>query len=554
MLKGDNSWNRLRYLCSGRCFFLAFVGIAVWQLFFMPGSSLHVQTETERLERRLLIGKHALSHPQLQQAAPALSTSPPAPPPASAASTAEAADAEVSTLEELENAKATIAAKDIELNRVLALHQQELESARAEIPAKDAELERLKLLGKKQQELTSAIAEKDVELEKLKLQLLQQKRAGASAPVPSGGGGQTAFGGFLAKRPEKPSFGIVALIYATGSDKDRQRMKLAEQTWLTSHGTYRLDVSITWIFALCKGDPGTQLCPASVGPCPSLGDRVVQLPCKHSYQTLIGKGIEGYRYIAENYNFKYVLKADIDSIMDVPCAASKIAEIPDKCRSWGLGLWRIARDSKVFGKEDEGKVHRKYINKAYRQDTGNDWYPPYMTGWAFLWSADVARFLGMGGLPGGSMPTWRDTWSIEDAAIGTFIAGLDICKVSLANKCSIWTEMEPKDFHKRDVILASGDEDALAALIEEGRNGELEDFEGPLNDDIENLGDLANVQAKSLQHCAAKCFLDKACRSIEFSKTVTGGGSEKNCQLVSIKHPRARKRYKDYKLYSRKDV
>merc|ERR1712054_505413 len=181
-------------------------------------------------------------------------------------------------------------------------------------------------------------------------------------------------------------------------------------------------------------------------------------------------------------------------------------------------------------------------NPAYKQDTGADFYPPYMIGWAMVWSGDVARFLGMAGhlRSGGvhSMPKWRDTWTIEDAAIGTFIVGLDICHQEIKGRCSIWTEMRPRDYQRRDLILTKADEDVLAKHIQINQKAEIDDFDGPLKDDIPGTGDLANIQAKNIRNCAAKCYLLTHCRAFEFSPKAKPEDAVKNCQLVSRKGPR----------------
>lgn len=401
------------------------------------------------------------------------------------------------------------------------------------------------------------LAQKIAENKRLRDELQQAKLKEKSSP---GAGGEP--GGSPALKSQtvlyvppaaRPYYDIVALILSIATPKDVRRWELAENTWLKWHGKYTANLTMTHVFTLCEGDPGTK-CTAGA-PCPSKRHNVVVLPCKNSYAALIAKSTAAYRYVADSFNFSYLLKADVDSIMDVACVVQKIMKIPPTCRSWGLGLWRIARDSKVFDDRDLGAG--KYANPAYKRDTGNDWYPPYMTGWAFVWSGDIARFLGMGGLPNEQMPVWRQTWTIEDAAIGTFIAGLDICRVSLAGVCPIWTDVEPEHYHVHDLIITQGDENKLAEELKVNDKGQIKDVEGPhRDDDIPGLGDLANVQAKSLKHCAAKCFLHRKCRAFEYSATVTADITPAmgNCQLVSRKWPRAGRKYRDYHLYIRLDV
>jgi len=204
-----------------------------------------------------------------------------------------------------------------------------------------------------------------------------------------------------------------------------------------------------------------------------------------------------------------------------------------------MGLWRVAGDSKVFS----GVTGGKYDNSAYLRDTGADAYPPYMTGWAMLWSADVVRFLGMAGSGLPHMPRWRDTWTIDDAAVGTFVLGLDICHLPMS--CPVWTEQSGDAIENMWTLLHDKDKTAKV-----GPDNRIAGFNGPFDDDVPNLGDLYNMQANTLGHCAALCSSDPQCRSFEYSNTagVKWDDPIKNCQLASGTN-RAGAKWRDYVLY-----
>lgn len=328
-----------------------------------------------------------------------------------------------------------------------------------------------------------------------------------------------------------PAYDVIALVMATASPHDTKLMDAADKTWLKFSSP---TMTFTYFYALCHDEPAVQ-CSSGQPGCIRDRPHVKVIPCKHGYKFLTSKSIEGYRYIVQNFDFKYVIKVDVDSLIDLPCLETSIQQIPKKCTSFGMGLWRAAMDSKVF-KDGNGK----YDNSAFSRDTGADGYPPYMTGWAMLWSADVVRFLGMAGLSG--MPKWRQTWTIDDAAIGTFVLGLDLCRLPMT--CPVWTEQSGPQIEQIWDQLHKGN------ALDVGYGGKIEGFRGPFDDDVPNLGDLYNLQAKSLGHCASMCASNRQCRSFEFSSTAGERHSDpiKNCQIASGTQ-RAGQKWRDFVLY-----
>merc|ERR1712216_816885 len=65
-------------------------------------------------------------------------------------------------------------------------------------------------------------------------------------------------------------------------------------------------------------------------------------------------------------------------------------------------------------------------------------------------------------------------------------------------------------------------------------DGPVEGFEGPLDDDVPGLGDLANVYTATLEECAEMCRSNDACVSFEHSPTTRKTVDIKNCQLNSL--------------------
>lgn len=315
---------------------------------------------------------------------------------------------------------------------------------------------------------------------------------------------------------EKPFFDLVSLIYSTASEEDKERLQAARSSWLSEKTIGGL--SFKYVVLICADDSGAFRL---------LGEPdVAIIPCKHGYTSLVTKGIEGYRYIASNYRFDYVLKTDMDTVVPLSCIVKSIKEVDrKKCPSFGIGRWYAGGDSKVWTIGDV-PYGPKYHNEPYKADTGNNFYNPYASGWANVWSADVARFLGMFGRSDAQTPEWRRTWMIDDAAIGTFIIGLDICRVGLA--CQTPSGISAAEVALQNRAIAD-DKSSLPVLAGE----KIEGFEGPFKDDVPGIGDLMNIHAPNIGNCAHRCQMLKGCQSFEFSPSVQESEDIKNCQIAT---------------------
>jgi len=337
----------------------------------------------------------------------------------------------------------------------------------------------------------------------------------------------------------RPFYDVIGLIMSTASPKDRRLMDIADKTWLNRSMP---TLTFKYFYALCHDEPAVAACRSGEPGCIRDRHAVAILPCTHGYKFLTSKSVEGYRYMSSNFDFNYAIKVDADSLLDLDCLETSIENLPSKCHSFGMGLWRAGGDSKVFAGEHVSS--QKYDNHAFLKDTGARAYPPYMTGWALIWSADVARFLGMGGVPG--MPKWRNTWTIDDAAIGTFVLGLDICHLKLT--CPVWTEQSGDDIERLWQILHDEDK-----IVKVGPDNKIAHYDGPFADDVPDMGDLYNLQARDLGHCSAFCSSNPACRSFEFSPSAGAKWDDpvKNCQIATGTNL-AGAQWRDFSVYIRR--
>eukprot|EP00928_Gymnodinium_smaydae_P081689 TRINITY_DN65166_c0_g1_i1.p1 TRINITY_DN65166_c0_g1~~TRINITY_DN65166_c0_g1_i1.p1 ORF type:complete len:428 (-),score=64.63 TRINITY_DN65166_c0_g1_i1:28-1311(-) len=325
---------------------------------------------------------------------------------------------------------------------------------------------------------------------------------------------------------------ILIMIYMTASKDDVDRFRAASSSWLSR--TEIQHFSVDYIGLLCADDPDL---PRVYGQ-----DNVAFLPCRHGYENLITKGVEGYKYVSAHYRTKYVIKTDVDTVLPLDCMFRLVRDVdPAECPSFGMGLWYPGNQSEVWRRTDQ-PYGLKFHNDEYIKDTGHKFYAPYPSGWAIIWTGDVARFLGMFGQEG---PRWRSSWKIDDAAIGTFMLGLDICRLPLT--CHVVAGLEPSEVKSMSSIQESSESGALPVAS----NGAVEGFEGPLLDDVPGFGDLGNTQASSLGNCANRCALLPRCVSFEFSPTAGHGENVQNCQLAS-NATQSGKPFRDFALYLRK--
>lgn len=337
----------------------------------------------------------------------------------------------------------------------------------------------------------------------------------------------------LTSRAEQlPFYDLVIMIYMTGSKDDTLRLAAASESWLAR--PHVLGLTFTYVGLVCADDPDV---PRVFG-----NEHVALVGCRHGYKTLVTKGIEGYRYISEHYNFNYVMKTDVDTVVPLDCVVDTLRRLNRaKCPSFGMGHWYPARTSEVWlsGDYPHGP---KFGNDAYAEETGNDFYSPYPSGWAIVWSADIARFLGMHGM-GNYAPKWRRSWTVDDAAIGTFLVGIEMCQLPIP--CSLASGLGAADVGSRSKAIGDGN-----SVLPVGAGNEIVGFSGPYDDDVPGPGDLANVQASSLGNCAARCVAEPRCRSFEFSASATATGFVRNCQLASLTLASGSK-FADFELYLR---
>merc|ERR1711939_1225075 len=201
---------------------------------------------------------------------------------------------------------------------------------------------------------------------------------------------------------------------------------------------------------------------------------------------------QGYKYVTSHFSFRYLLKAELTPGVSFECLEKNIRDIDEhECPSFGLGRWFQPQTAKVWLHHEE-PYGKKYHNEYYQGLVGSTFYAPYMSGWAMVVTADVARFLGMYGR---DMPRWRNFWRIEDAAIGTYMIGLDICHVELM--CDPIGEQE---LPSAPPTFAPTQEPAIEVL------GRVLGFHGPFDDDVPGIGSLANIQVSNLQECAYRCI------------------------------------------------
>lgn len=166
----------------------------------------------------------------------------------------------------------------------------------------------------------------------------------------------------------------------------------------------------------------------------------------------------------------------------------------------------------------------------------------------------MVRYLGMFGATK-DHPQWRRTWTVDDAAIGTFLVGLDICQLPMP--CHLASSLSAGE--------VAGESKALTDDITEltvGKDDSVPGFSGPYDDDVPGIGDLANVQAASVGNCAARCMALERCKSFEFSPTAgqgvaadTASSSQliRSCQLASSNVASGRK-FADFVLYLKEGV
>lgn len=316
----------------------------------------------------------------------------------------------------------------------------------------------------------------------------------------------------LEKLPKEQPTDLAVLVMTTAAKPDVLRMDAALDTWLHSSSS---GFRVRHFFAVCQDDP----CLHCDGPfCAQDRPGLVILPCKHGYKSLITKTIEGYRYIAHHTAAPFVMKIDIDTIVDLACLEQTVRRVSESCKSFGIGLWSERNRPLV-------NDSWKFVDPFYAKHTGLQNYLPYPSGMLSVWSADVVRFLGMAGLPDDLKPRWQSKWTMEDAAVGAFVIGLETCRMAL--ECPTDTDLDGALIRQLHVAMQT------AGSFDVGEDGAIAGFVGPVAEAVVGNLDLANIHTVSLGRCAFMCAIMPSCVGLEYSPEAQANDFYRRCRLAA---------------------
>ncbi|XP_014257061.1 beta-1,3-galactosyltransferase 6-like [Cimex lectularius] len=136
------------------------------------------------------------------------------------------------------------------------------------------------------------------------------------------------------------------------------------------------------------------------------GDLLI-LPVKDHYRNLTRKVLSVMTHLATTYKFKYVLKCDDDTFVNVKAVEASLKNMPERRFYWGYfsGTARVQKSGKW--REDKWFLCDRYL--------------PYALGGAYVLSGDLVLFIS-------NNADQLSVYNSEDVSVGAWLAPLDITR------------------------------------------------------------------------------------------------------------------------------
>lgn len=142
------------------------------------------------------------------------------------------------------------------------------------------------------------------------------------------------------------------------------------------------------------------------------------LPEKTNYKSILFKTFFIFQYAAEHFDFRYVLKTDDDTFVNVRPMLQQLRLL---CRSEDCRHERIYMGHLVVQAKVETAANHKWNNVVFHNHTGLNTYPTYAMGGGYVLSADVVHTL----LHVNQTMKLKFT-PIEDATVGFWLMSMDL--------------------------------------------------------------------------------------------------------------------------------
>eukprot|EP01023_Acetabularia_acetabulum_P045528 TRINITY_DN461_c0_g2_i2.p1 TRINITY_DN461_c0_g2~~TRINITY_DN461_c0_g2_i2.p1 ORF type:complete len:322 (-),score=23.56 TRINITY_DN461_c0_g2_i2:318-1283(-) len=209
---------------------------------------------------------------------------------------------------------------------------------------------------------------------------------------------------------------LFALILS--SQKTQKRRKAVRDTWTSS--THNL--AFNYVFVLSHEEEDESLLIEK-----DLYQDIVVLPdAGRKYRDLSGKMLYGIIYCHQNFNYKYLLKTDDDSFINVAALLTQIEKLDSEYNSSSaLYAGKPMNAINIF-------TRGKLADPRFQEVSHLQKYPPYMQGGGYILSRSITEYITQTQQKYGLQQTVS-----EDATMGMWMLSLNVTKLDWSNMITV---------------------------------------------------------------------------------------------------------------------
>ncbi|XP_063587024.1 beta-1,3-galactosyltransferase 6-like [Penaeus indicus] len=204
-----------------------------------------------------------------------------------------------------------------------------------------------------------------------------------------------------AKGPGKSVFLVIIVISAPGNSEQRDTIR---QTWLSEEKSDTLHY-----FVIGTGSLSENVNVTIQSEQRRFGDLLLLNNVIDSYSALTKKLLASLVYVHYNVKFRFLMKCDDDSYVQIPQLHKELKAVPYKQRLyWGFFDGRATPHKKGVWKENEWVLCDHYV--------------PYALGGGYVLSSDLVTFVAVNS-------KYLKLYKNEDVSLGVWLASVDLHRV-----------------------------------------------------------------------------------------------------------------------------
>ena len=219
---------------------------------------------------------------------------------------------------------------------------------------------------------------------------------------------ETYFTPAILENSLQENFAIFLVVIIFSSPKNFERRQVIRNTWLLTKGNN----NIKHYFAIGVSSLDNEQLVSLKEEYKSYEDLLLLYSFRDSYSRLSEKLLEVFKWIDKNVQYRFILKVDDDTFVQIDALSKALAKLPPKRLYWGF-----------FDGQANVKTRGKWKEKNWFLC---DRYLPYAKGGGYVLSKDLVHLIV-------SVSNYLTMYQNEDVSLGTWLAPFSVKRVHEPN-------------------------------------------------------------------------------------------------------------------------